>query len=327
MWLGRAVARLMALPAAVLFLGQAGAGAGSGAPADLAAALDPRLQQGLERVVTELGLRPDVEARRLALALLDLTVVEAPRLAMLNGNAMMYAASLPKLAILLGAFVEAQLGHLRLDAPHLAAIHDMVRYSSNDAATRVLGWIGRDRLLDILQAPGVALYDPQGAGGLWVGKTYGSDDAYRRDPIAQLSHGATAFQVARLYYLLEAGYLLDPSLTVQMKDALAHPAIRHKFVKGLESRPAAEILRKSGTWRDFHADSALIQSAGHTFVMVGLAHHPRGGEWLTRIAAPLHDLIAPPAGPPRRDLGGNPAAAGRAFRTRPSAGLTRSDRP
>jgi beta-lactamase class A len=106
---------------------------------------------------------------------------------------------------------------------------------------------------------------------------------------------ATAFQVARFYYLLEARRLVSPALTAQMKDALSRPAIRHKFVKGLEDRPAAELFRKSGTWRDFHADSALIQSAGHTFIMVGLAHHPQGGEWLARIAAPLHDLIVRPA--------------------------------
>jgi beta-lactamase class A len=216
---------------------------------------------------------------------------------------MMYAASLPKIAILLGAFVEAQLGRLRLDGPHLAAIHDMIRHSSNEAATRVLSWVGRDRLLEILQGPGIALYDPKRAGGLWVGKSYGADGAYRRDPVAHLSHGATAFQVARFYYLLEAGRLVSPVLTVQMKEALARPAIRHKFVKGLESRPGAEIFRKSGTWRDFHADSALIQSAGHTFVIVGLAHHPQGGEWLARIAAPMHDLIATPPAPVSRSRG------------------------
>jgi hypothetical protein len=29
-------------------------------------------------------------------------------------------------------------------------------------------------------------------------------------------------------------------------------------------------------------------------VIVGLAHHPEGGDWLVRLAAPLHDLIVPP---------------------------------
>ncbi len=297
----RRLMRLIAFCAAVAAAGNGVAGATE--PADLNSALDPGLQRGLERVVADLGLLPDVEARRLAVAVVDLTVAETPRLAMLNGNTMMYAASLPKLAILLGAFVEAQLGRLRLDAPQLAAIHDMIRHSSNEAATRVLGWVGRERLLDILQTPGILLYDPMRWGGLWVGKAYGAEGAYRRDPVAHLSHGATAFQVARFYYLLEARRLVSPALTALMKDALARPAIRHKFVKGLESRPAAELFRKSGTWRDFHADSALIQSGRHTLVIVGLAHHPQGGEWLARIAAPLHDLIAPPQATPDRGSG------------------------
>jgi beta-lactamase class A len=287
------MARFAALSVALVFLGHAAARAA--VPGDLPGSLDPGLQGGLERVVAQLGLRTAVEAQHLALALLDLTVAEGPRLAMLNGNAMMYAASLPKIAILLGAFVEADRGRLHLDASRVAVIHDMIRHSSNEAATHVLGWVGRDRLLEILQSPGIALYDASRSGGLWVGKSYGPDGAYRRDPIAHLSHAATAFQVVRFYYLLEARRLLSPALTAQMKDALSRPAIRHKFVKGLEDRPAAELFRKSGTWRDFHADSALIQSAGHTFIMVGLAHHPQGGEWLARIAAPLHDLIVRPA--------------------------------
>ena len=49
--------------------------------------------------------------------------------------------------------------------------------------------------------------------------------------------------------------------------------------------------RKSGTWQQFHADGALVESGGHNFVLVGLAEDPRGGEWLAGMAAPLHDLV------------------------------------
>jgi beta-lactamase class A len=55
-----------------------------------------------------------------------------------------------------------------------------------------------------------------------------------------------------------------------------------------------EIYRKSGTWQDFHADSALVEAGAHKFVMVGLAHHKDGGEWLVRLAAPMHDLVVVP---------------------------------
>lgn len=261
---------------------------------DLDDRIDPSLQQGLESVVRDLGLAGEVQAGRLSLALVDLSQGDAPRLAMLNGHAMVYAASLPKIAILLGAFLEAQRGRIALDAAHLADITSMIRYSNNDAATRVLHWVGGERLMAILQSPDIALYDPKRNGGLWVGKSYGGEDAFERDPIHHLSHGATAFQVARFYWLLENGRLVDPPFAALMKEALAHPGIRHKFVEGLASRSGVAIYRKSGTWRDFHADSALVEAGEHKFVMVGLAHHKDGGDWLVRLAAPLHDLIVQP---------------------------------
>jgi len=62
---------------------------------------------------------------------------------MLNGHDMVYAASLPKIAILLGAFVEAERGDSRR---HRAPCRDdhMIRFSSNEDATRVLKWVGED---------------------------------------------------------------------------------------------------------------------------------------------------------------------------------------
>jgi beta-lactamase class A len=247
------------------------------------------------------GLAPSVEARRLAVALVDLSAASAPRLAMLNGDHMMYAASLPKIAILLGAFVQAERGRLLLDEPTLDSLHRMIRSSSNADASAVLAKVGEDDLVEILTSPRYRLYDPTTGGGLWVGKAYGKAPAYRRDPLHGLSHGATAFQVARFYYLLDRGELVSPELTRQMKEALSEPGIRHKFVKGLESRPDARLYRKSGTWRQFHSDSALVEGRRRRFILVGIAEDPRGGEWLERIAAPLHDLVdPPPAGVPAR---------------------------
>jgi beta-lactamase class A len=261
---------------------------------DLEDRTDPALQRGLNGLVRDLGLAGEVESGRLSLALVDLSQRDAPRLAMLNGHEMVYAASLPKIAILLGAFVEAERGRIPLDDTHLGEITRMIRFSSNEAATRVLDWVGRDRLLAILQSPAIALYDTKRNGGLWVGRSYGREDAYQRDPINHLSHGATAFQVARFYWLLDNDRLVDPPFASLMKQALSQPGIRHKFVKGLESRPGVEIYRKSGTWQDFHADSALVEAGAHKFVMVGLAHHKDGGEWLVRLAAPMHDLVVSP---------------------------------
>ena len=140
---------------------------------DLSTTLDPGLQRGVEQVVRDLGLTGEVGAKRLALALVDVTNTDRPRLAMLNGDEMKYAASLPKVAILLGAFAEAEAGRLALDQKHLEAMTKMIRYSSNDDASRVLDWVGVDRLLEILQSARYRFYDAAGAGGLWVGKGYG----------------------------------------------------------------------------------------------------------------------------------------------------------
>jgi beta-lactamase class A len=286
------IARCCAVGALALLAGPASA---EGTPANLRDARSPELQTAMERVVADAGLSNEVTHGHLALALVDVTDPAAPRLAMLNGDRMMYAASMPKVAILLGALAEAEAGRLAINGLTTAAMINMIRFSSNEDATRVLHWVGVDRLLEILQSPRFALYDKAGAGGLWVGKGYGPEPATRRDPLKNLSHGATAFQVARLYWMLASNQLLSPPMNTLMKQVLSNPGIRHKFVKGLDSRPGTEIFRKSGTWKNFHADSALVESQGRRFVLVGIAEHADGGAWLARLAAPLHDLIVPTA--------------------------------
>ena len=258
---------------------------------DFWSSMDGKLQAGLEQILREHGLTEAVRSGRLAVAVADITDPGAPRVATVNGDQMMYAASLPKIAILLGAMDKIQRERIPPDDSLSNDIVQMIRYSSNSAATRVLQWVGRDPLIQLLQSQRLKLYDPAHNGGLWVGKDYGGNPAYRRDPLHNLSHGATAMQVTRLFYLLESGQLLDANRTALMKSALSEPGIRHKFVKGLEQRPEATIYRKSGTWRQFHADGALIESGGHKLVLVGLVDDPRGGEWLASIAAPLHDLV------------------------------------
>jgi len=286
------IARCSAVAALALLAGPASA---EGTLANLRDARSPELQAAMERVVADVGLSNEVAHGHLALALVDVTDPAAPRLAMLNGDRMMYAASMPKVAILLGALAEAEAGRLTLNAVTTAAMTNMIRFSSNEDATRVLRWVGIDRLQEILQSSRFALYDRAGSGGLWVGKGYGPEPAARRDPLKNLSHGATAFQVARLYWMLADDRLLSSPMNALMKQFLSNPGIRHKFVKGLEARPGAEIYRKSGSWKHFHADSALVESHGKRFVLVGIAEHPDGGEWLARLAAPIHDLIVAPA--------------------------------
>jgi len=254
---------------------------------------DPKLQRLLEQRLSDLGLERAAAKHELSVALVDITDPKHPRLAAVNGDEMKYAASMPKIAILLAAFVEIEDGTLQLDAETRASLTRMIRVSSNRDATRMLNKVGKQRLLEILQSPRFRLYDPATNGGLWVGKEYGKAPAYQRDPLHHLSHGATAIQAARLYYLLEAGRLVNPELSREMKGMLAGSKIKHKFVKGLQSRPSAKIYRKSGTWRHWHADSAIVEDGKYKFIVVAIADNARGGQWLARLITPLHDLIVP----------------------------------
>jgi len=253
---------------------------------------DSRLQAHLEARIRHLKLQAPVRRGELAISLVDVTDPHHPRLAQVNGDAMMYAASLPKIAILLAAFERIHEGRLELDAENRELMTKMIRYSSNTAATELIHRVGRNYVNKVLTSPKYRLYDEQFNGGLWVGKEYAKGVAYKRDPLHNLSHGATTFQVARFYYLLQTGQLVSPELSREMKGMLGDPGIRHKFVKGLmEVSPDAQIFRKSGTWRDWHADSAIVEHDGRTYIAVALAQNPAGGEWLKNLITELDTII------------------------------------
>jgi beta-lactamase class A len=253
---------------------------------------DHVLQRGLESCVADLGLEKAVRQKLLCIALADITDPSAPRLAAVNGDEMKYAASLPKIALLLGAFEKSARGELDLDEQTCNTLKCMIRKSSNVAATEILNRIGKSYLADVLRSSRYRLYDESRNGGLWVGKEYGKGPAWQRDPLHNISHGATALQVARFYYLLETGQLVSPEKSREMKEILGRPAIHHKFVKGLEqARPGSTIYRKSGTWRQFHADSAIVERDGRRYIAVALAENLDGGEWLSRLIVGLDDLI------------------------------------
>lgn len=252
---------------------------------------EPALQQELNRVVEANGWEPMVAAGNFAIALVVLEDWGGYRLAMLNGRQMLYAASLPKIAILFAAMVASQDGELVIDKALEEDLHNMIRVSCNACATRAMARVGRDRLLATLQRPEYGFYDDEGYGGLWVGKDYGKKPAHKRDPVKGLSHGATAFQVARMYYRLEMGLLLDPRHTRMMRDMLSRPGISHKFVKALEDQQVS-MLRKSGSWKNYHSDSVLVDSPLGRYILVGLVDAPDGEQKLQDLARAVHKLVA-----------------------------------
>ncbi|MFA5940752.1 MAG: serine hydrolase [Sinimarinibacterium sp.] len=261
---------------------------------DLEGARDVRLQAALTSAVNRLGLSHAVARGQLSVALVDLADPAAPRFAGLNDGDMVYGASLPKIAILFGAFARIEDGTLELTPELRRDLEDMIRRSSNVAASRVLAQVGPEYLANLLSSERYALYDRAHGGGLWVGKPYGPGEAYRRDPLFNLSHGASAYQVSRFYYLLETGRLVSPAASRAMKEIMGKPAIAHKFVKAIKaSYPQAALYRKSGTWRDYHCDSALVEHDGKRYIIVGLSHAEQGGHWLEQLALAADALIAP----------------------------------
>jgi beta-lactamase class A len=261
----------------------------------LSDAYDAQLQQGLAAQISDSRLDDVVAGKRLAVALVDVTDPQKPRVAGVNEHEMMYAASLPKIAILLAAFQKAEDTGEPLNQSSKELLTRMIRDSSNAAAAEMGDWVGMEYIAKVLTSDRYKLYDDQDDGGIWVGKAYARRGAWRRDPLANLSHAASAFEVARFYYLLITGRLVSPGASAEMKQMLSRPAIAHKFVSGLaKARPGSRIYRKSGTWRTYHSDSALVERDGRAYIAVALCNDARCGSWLKSLIVRLDDLIFQP---------------------------------
>jgi beta-lactamase class A len=109
--------------------------------------------------------------------------------------------------------------------------------------------MGFKDLAEILQSPKYRLYDPDQNGGLWVGRDYSGGPVWKREPLHNISHGATAMQVARFYFLAVTGRLISKKYLSDFAEIMSNPNIQHKFVKGTKKyNPDAEIYRKSFAW-------------------------------------------------------------------------------
>jgi len=256
---------------------------------------DHRLQEDFEAALRkEFGgeFKEEVGEKRIGIALVDITDLDNPRVAQINGNEMIYAASLPKIAILLGAFVEIEQGRMTLDKETREVLTRMIRVSSNEDATKILHRVGFQNLADILQSKRYRLYDPIHNGGLWVGRDYGGGEEWQRDPLHDISHGATAMQTARFYYLAITGRLVAPEWTDDFLNFFADPGIRHKFVRGLtRENPDAVVYRKSGTWRNFHADSGIVLDDNYMYILTAISENRRGEEELQRLVRVADELM------------------------------------
>jgi beta-lactamase class A len=255
---------------------------------------DASLQQGVDQVLTDLGLDDEARKKQLSVALVDLSGPGRPRAASVNGDVMMYAASLPKIAVLLAAFEKIAQGKMTLDEATEFRLTRMIKASSNRYATEMMHKVGKEYIARVLLSPRYRLYDPEHNGGLWVGKDYAKAGLWRRDPLNNLSHGATAMQVARFYYLLVTDNLVTPEHSRKMREILAGSELNHKFVRALRHiDPEAAVSRKSGSWSTFHSDSVLVERDGHRYIAVALSNNSNGSQWLGRIITKLDALLDP----------------------------------
>ncbi len=254
--------------------------------------VDAPMQKDVTLALERLKLADDARRKRLAVVLVDVTNKGTPRVASINGDVMMYAASLPKIAVLLGAFEKIAEGKMELDFETEWQLHKMIKASSNTAATEMMQRVGKEYIARVLLSPRYRLYDPKHNGGLWVGKDYAKSGLWRRDPLHNLSHGATAMQVARFYYLLETENLVTPEHSRKMKDILGNSLLKHKFVKALKrTDPTAALFRKSGSWSTYHSDSAIVEHDGRKYIAVVLSNDKNGAVWLDQIITALDDII------------------------------------
>jgi beta-lactamase class A len=233
-----------------------------------------------------------IKAKRVSAVVVDITQLERPRVAAINGDSMLYAASLPKIAILAAAFIDIDNGRLKLDDELRRHMTLMIRESSNQSANWVLHRVGIERVNQIMQSDKYRLYDPKYGGGLWVGRDYGGGNVWKRDPVNGISHGASAMQVARLYYLLLTGRLVSKESMQNMLEILSASDINHKFVAGLSGEnPDAVIFRKSGTWKHFHADSGIVVDKNYQYIVVSIIEHEAGEEILERGIGVVDEVI------------------------------------
>ncbi len=255
--------------------------------------IDPSFQADLESAINANSKWSRlISQKKMAVGLVDLSDPFHPIYARLNGNVMMYAASLPKIAILLAAMDALENGEIE-DSPELREkMHLMISKSSNVAATELMDMLGFKKIESVLEDPKYDLYDEDYGGGLWVGKRYAQTGARYPDPLRGISHGATVTQVCRYYYLMAYGKLISFDRSKEMLDLMADPELHHKFVANLEKiAPDAKLYRKSGTWKNFHADSVLVWGPERRYILVALVEDEDGEKLLRNLVLVADKLL------------------------------------
>lgn len=253
--------------------------------------VDAKLQQRLEAIDARLREKHGMTTEQTAVGVLDL---KRPRLAMIHPDRIEYAASVPKIGILLAYFQLHPEAAESLDETTAHELGLMVKASSNEMAAKHSRAMGLREIQQVLNAYG--FYDATRGGGLWVGKHYGPNSERIGDPVADHSHAATVRQLLRFYWMLDHEQLVSPAASRKMRELFLSPDIPHddhKFVKGLSDRNVT-ILRKWGSYEQWLHDTALIEGPNRRYVVVALTHHADGDAYLEELAREVDDVMGGP---------------------------------
>ena len=232
---------------------------------------DEAMTMALARADTVIRRQWDIESEQTAIGVLDL---KTARLAMLRPDTIYYAASVPKIAILLSYFHENPDAAENLDEQTRRELGLMIKQSSNEFAAKHSRALGMQTIADLLMSDRYRLYDPMHGGGLWMGKHYGPGPERMRDPLAGQSHAATVRQLLRYYLMLEQGRLVSPEASKTIRSIFESPAIDHldsKIFHGLAERDV-QVIRKSGTYQSWVADTAVVTGKDRHYILVVLTH-------------------------------------------------------
>lgn len=233
-----------------------------------------------------------VKHNNMAIGIVDMSDINNIEYAGINDEFMMYAASLPKIAILLAAMDAIENGELEDTKEVRKDMRLMISKSNNAASTRMIDRVGYDKIEQVLRKDQLKLYDEEVGGGLWVGKRYAAGGKRNPEPMKGLSHAATARQVCSFYYQLAMGNLVSTERSEEMLDIMKDPALHHKFVNTLDKiAPKADLYRKSGSWKNWHSDSVLVWGPKRKYILVALIDDASGEQIVRDLVIPLEKVM------------------------------------